>query len=120
MAAYWHEAELYNVIPITNQIVPMHILKALGHDISNNRGIKINSITRFIARYRTTRLCGHSAVYHRKLGPRTIIMFKFKIKFSDKRLAYIVTQWCCSYSIIISNNFVYCIIPGAMELRGVP
>ena len=25
-----------------------------------------------IARYRATRLCGHSAVYHRKLGPRTI------------------------------------------------
>ena len=47
MAAYCYEAELYNVIAIINQIVSMHILKALGHDISSNCGIKINSVTRY-------------------------------------------------------------------------
>ena len=31
-----------------------------------------NRFTRRIVRYRASRLCGHSAVYHRKLGPRTI------------------------------------------------
>ena len=40
-----------------------------------NQAVRIHTlvcIVNLFARYRATRLCGHCAVYHRKLGPRTI------------------------------------------------
>ena len=48
----------------------------------------LNRYTHCIARYRTTRNCGHSAIYHRKLYKYA----QYTFKFSDKQLAYIVTQ----------------------------
>ena len=50
---------------------------------SESSGPKVHIQATVIARH----ACSHSAIYHWKLGPRTI-----RFKFSDKRLAYIVTQ----------------------------
>ena len=56
-----------------------------------------NRFTRWIARYRVTRLCGQSAVYHRKLGPRTI-----RLNLVMNRL---LTSWPNAFN-NIANNYI--------------